>query len=208
MSSIKPMMKKVLTRIAKRVHRHDLFEQPYERTTQTPLRPPSPVEVTKSNIQEVEKVQPAKIVSGEVRPSSAEELLNWLNSIKRPVVINHWATWCEPCQDEMALLAQLQTQLGEVELVGLSWELFEDGRLPEQTAISRIQAVSDTHGLNWANWLIKDDPDTFFDTLSLSKKLIPQTWVIFPKSFSQRWEHHGVLQEDDLSRIVEAIQSA
>ena len=201
-------MKKVLTRIAKHVHRHDLFEQPYERTTQTPLKPPTLVKVPKTNVQVADKVQPAKVLSGEVCPSTAEELLNWLNSIERPLVINHWATWCEPCQEEMPLLAQLQTQLGEVELVGLSWELFEDGRLPEQTAISRIQSMSDTHGLKWANWLIKDDPDTFFDTLSLSKKLIPQTWVVFPSSISQRWEHHGVLQEDDLSRIVKALQSA
>ena len=33
-------MKKVFQRIARRVHQHDLFEQPYERDSQSPIEPP------------------------------------------------------------------------------------------------------------------------------------------------------------------------
>ena len=56
--------------------------------------------------------------------------------------------------------------------------------------------------------LITDDPDTFFDTLSLSKRLIPQTWVIHPNNDLDRWEHHGIIEEEDLSRIIQAVQTA
>ena len=208
MPSFKPMMKKIFQRIANRVHQHDLFEQPYERDSQSPIEPPTAANAVDTQETNVDKPSLADPQSNAVTSISAEAFLNWVDTIERPVVINHWATWCEPCQEELPLLAQLQTQLGEVDLVGLSWELFEDGRLPEDTAVSRIQAMSEAHGLSWANLLITDDPDTFFDTLSLSKRLIPQTWVIHPNGVLDRWEHHGVIEADDLPRIIQAVQSA
>jgi thiol-disulfide isomerase/thioredoxin len=40
----------------------------------------------------------------------------------RPLIINFWATWCEPCQREMPLLARLRSQHQEqgLEIVGVA----------------------------------------------------------------------------------------
>lgn len=45
-------------------------------------------------------------------------LLDWQG---RVAVTNFWATWCEPCRDEMPLLAQVRTRYADkgVEVVGI-----------------------------------------------------------------------------------------
>jgi thiol-disulfide isomerase/thioredoxin len=36
------------------------------------------------------------------------------------VLVNFWATWCEPCREEMSALQRLQNQLGKEQLVVLA----------------------------------------------------------------------------------------
>ena len=204
MPSIKSYMRRILKRVAGRVHQHDLFEQPDERPKQDPLmqKNPSASEEKESPIVSLENVS---IEAGEVKAISSEALLNWLNTVQYPIIVNHWATWCDPCQEELALLAELEQKIDDAILIGVSWELFEDGRLPIDTAVHRIKQTSDAHHLAWANWLIKDDPDTFFDSFKLSQRLIPQTWVIKPGK-ANRWEHHGILTTDDVASILAALK--
>ena len=73
----------------------------------------------------------------------------------KPVVIHYWATWCEPCKQEMKLLRRLQARYKGLELVGvnvdnsremanaylkensLTWvQLFEEGGL-ESSPLSK-----------------------------------------------------------------------
>ncbi|MGB7343328.1 MAG: redoxin domain-containing protein [Pirellulaceae bacterium] len=38
----------------------------------------------------------------------------------KPVVIHYWATWCEPCKQDMVMLRRLQARYKDLELVGVN----------------------------------------------------------------------------------------
>ncbi|MEW4452290.1 redoxin domain-containing protein [Bremerella sp. JC817] len=46
----------------------------------------------------------------------------------RPVLVHYWATWCEPCKDDMAIMRQMQAKYGArgFQLVGVSLDSSED----------------------------------------------------------------------------------
>ena len=204
MPILKSSFRRILSRVAKQVHKHDLFEQLNERQNQPPLAPSS----QPSNDQLVPEEQPNSVPSlpaiGECVLGSTEEFEQLLNSLRHPIIINHWATWCDPCNEELPILALLSERLESAQLIGLSWEFFQDGWEGNSVVQKRINDLTVLHNIQWSNWIITDDPDTFFTVLGLDFKQIPQTWVILPSN-SNRWEHHGVLTKKDIEIILNKV---
>jgi thiol-disulfide isomerase/thioredoxin len=93
-------------------------------------------------------------------------------------LVNHWATWCSGCVDELPLLVALHEDVGsEVEFLGVSWEGF-DGGLLGQDLLDEVQAASTIHGLRWQSLLIEAPPPEFFDRFELDCQTIPQVWLV------------------------------
>jgi cytochrome c biogenesis protein CcmG, thiol:disulfide interchange protein DsbE len=83
----------------------------------------------------------------------------------RNVVLNVWATWCEPCRREMASLERLARTGGEVEVVGLSVD--EDINLAREFVLAE--------GVRFANY---SDPGGRAVRDALGVQALPQTFVV------------------------------
>ena len=82
----------------------------------------------------------------------------------RPVVINFWATWCPPCQDEMPLLVEAyEREGGQVVFLAISIDEPERAvrRFAEKNDISFV-ILLDEGGKVASEYRVKSIPITFF----------------------------------------------
>ena len=82
----------------------------------------------------------------------------------RTVVVNFWATWCEPCREEMPSLERLRTRMGEKRIEVLAVNV---GEAPERVArFTREVPVSfpivfDREGTTAKAWKVRGYPTSF-----------------------------------------------
>ena len=80
------------------------------------------------------------------------------------VVINFWATWCQPCRQEMPALQRVAAT--EPDVVFLEVDLQESGdkvtSFFEQLGLDRLQPVLDTKGETTRRFGVLSLPSTFF----------------------------------------------
>ncbi len=85
----------------------------------------------------------------------------------RPVLVNFWATWCEPCRAEMRSFERLEAhfQLRKLKVVAVN---FKEGREPVQrfrdTQALSLALVRDSYGEAARAWGVTRFPTTFVIT--------------------------------------------
>lgn len=81
------------------------------------------------------------------------------------VLVNVWASWCEPCRQELPLLAETQRQwTGQgVRLVGLDVRDNEHDahQLLAETGATDLTVVPDSRGTIAVSWGVRGVPETF-----------------------------------------------
>jgi thiol-disulfide isomerase/thioredoxin len=103
-------------------------------------------------------------------------------------VVNHWATWCIPCVEEVPALRALHAALGqEVDMFGISWDMF-DPRGDEDDIQEHVENFAVGHSVGWPSLIIEGriKPESFFAAFELSYDKIPQTWVVSPEGLVVR----------------------
>ncbi len=125
----------------------------------------------------------------------------------RPRIVNHWATWCHPCVDELPRLVKLANELGDsADVVGVSWDRFENPGAPEDVA-AEVAAFAGRHGVPYPSAVFTGDPDELFDGLGLTFRFIPQTLVLAADgSILRRIE--GVVTEADVRDLVSRLETS
>jgi cytochrome c biogenesis protein CcmG/thiol:disulfide interchange protein DsbE len=105
-----------------------------------------------------------------------------VDSIKGPVIINVWGSWCGPCKEEMPILRSFyeKTQ-GKVLLIGVDVEeaSIEDGR-----------KFVENNGITWPNLFDSDGKSRAYFGMG-----VPVTWFIAPDG-SVAYKHIGVLKNE------------
>ncbi|MEE2750370.1 MAG: TlpA disulfide reductase family protein [Myxococcota bacterium] len=112
------------------------------------------------------------------RLASVEEVFEAIHCKGGVRIVNHWATWCSGCVEELPLLVELSGRLGsEVEILGVSWDGFQ-GLVPRDQWVEEVEQCSLEHGLSWGSMVVDGEPDAFFERLGLSCQTVPQVWVV------------------------------
>ena len=124
----------------------------------------------------------------------------------RPRVVNHWATWCDPCLEELPMLVALHRRIGDkADFVGVGWELFSSAGGPEQAKLA-MEAVCDEHGIPWKTYVFDGQPEDLFQGLQLPSDKIPQTFLLDADG-AVRFHHEGALGGAQIEQIEAIVKT-
>ena len=134
----------------------------------------------------------------------AKDVLEKLKAIKGPVLINHWATWCDGCVEELPLLVELHAKFrNEVTFVGISWELFQFQR---HDAIERAEDFAREHGVAWTSFFVENQPGRFFELFEMECMTIPQI-ELQNADGEAIYRLEKVLDSEEMRRLRDALES-
>ena len=215
MGLIKDLARRAATRIARRVAQKELFERPGERPRTAPL--PTSADPNQNERRAAPQAPPdfpddpslAELVApvGRCRIVSLEGVLTAVRPQGRPLILHHWATWCEPCEEELPRIEGLGRAVSErADLLGISWDLFEDGG-PEEEVAKKVETFAAQLGLSWDNVLVSAPPEQLFEALGLDHQKIPQTVVL---GADGQVLHHarGPMDEAQISRVYALLMGS
>ncbi len=185
--ALRAALRTVAAGIAARVGRDALFEQPGERVPTPPLRPgPAPAAAPRPTAPRPPVAAPLRApgVPADVPGRATRAELPQLRAALGPGggvrVVNHWATWCIPCVEEMPLLIALEAEVrGQAAVFGVSWDLF-DPRGDEEDIVVHVQEFARGHSVPWPSLVVAAavEPPAFFAALGVRSEKVPQTWVL------------------------------
>jgi thiol-disulfide isomerase/thioredoxin len=200
--------RRLAVRLSSWIARGDLFERPGQRPRQAALQPLTPVMPLAAPSPASARASVAWPREGACHPAPAAAIGALLRGSGRLRVVNHWATWCEPCVEELPLLGELCRALGQrADFVGVSWDLFDEEGDPAEVAL-RVAGFADAAGVPYGSFLATEPPEAFFRELAIAWRQIPQTWLV-DSSGQVVHRVEGALDAataEDLGRRIEALR--
>jgi thiol-disulfide isomerase/thioredoxin len=102
--------------------------------------------------------QPLTLPQSVALPDSNGGLHHLADYRGQPLVLNFWATWCEPCQREIPLLQALHRERGgSVQIVGVAVDFQADVlKYAQAKGITYPLLMGEKDGLSWVNSLGMD----------------------------------------------------
>lgn len=201
MPGVRSLTRRVLAGLARRVERDDLFEKAGERAPTAPLPRVAPPPGAQAHPTGASRPKEGCV------PVDAAALAAALRPTGRPLVVNHWATWCDPCVEEMPRLVRAAAGVGDVgEFIGVSWELFDHPGDTRKVA-DRVSRFADSMGIGYPSVLYTGTPESLFAACHLESHLIPQTFVLAADG-RVAWHHAGILTDDDVFPLIQAVKDA
>ena len=105
-----------------------------------------------------------------------------INSLKGPLIVNVWGSWCGPCKEEMPILRSFYSKAaGKVQLVGID---------VEEANIADGKSFVESNGITWPNLYDADGRSRSYFGMG-----VPVTWFISADG-KVAYKHVGVLKNE------------
>jgi thiol-disulfide isomerase/thioredoxin len=118
------------------------------------------------------------------------------------VLVNFWATWCEPCRGEIPWLIELQKKYGSRGFTILGASMDEDGKKAVQPFLDkeRFDVDGQKEAMNYPILLANDSiAEKFGGVLGLP------TSVLFTRDGKQSRRIVGPIKVDEISKAIEGL---
>ena len=113
----------------------------------------------------------------------------------RTILLNFWATWCEPCRREMPMLMELQRQHGAtgLQVVGIALDDRE-----------KVQSFVSQYGISYP--ILVGEADVFETSAAYGNKegVLPYSVLVDDEGII-RWKYAGILREDQVTEILSDV---
>ena len=110
----------------------------------------------------------------------------------KTILLNFWATWCEPCRKEMPMLMDLQRQYGPtgLQVVGIA--------LDNQDS---VKSFVSTYGISYP--ILVGESDVFETSAAYgnSEGVLPYS-VLIDNQGIIRWKYAGIIKDDKIKGLL------
>lgn len=131
---------------------------------------------------------------------TSEELLKTIKNSKAPaLLLNLWATWCDPCKEEMPDILRLHKELASQGLELLLVSVDNLSQLKEAEAFLKEQ------GVQFPTYIKYENDEKFITTLLKDWSGTLPTSVIFTPGGKVAWFHPAQANYEQFRRQVENV---
>lgn len=126
------------------------------------------------------------------------------------LVVHHFATWCDPCEVELPILAGEMASLQDAEFrrVAVAWDLFMTPVEPER-ALEACTSFLDRLGATFDLLLVYTGlPDELFASQGIDGGAVPFTDVRDREGVVVATFARPVIEEDDRREFLESVRRA
>jgi len=153
----------------------------------------------KSQAKAPAKAQPKPIVVSPLDTDSLKTLLS--GQRERPLLINFWATWCDPCRDEFPDLVKIDSEYRpqSLEFVTISLDDFSDIKTSVPKFLDSMKATMPAYLLNVS------DPEPAIDLIDPGwAGSLPATFLYNAKG-EVVYKHFGRVDPNELRAAIDKL---